>query len=86
MEIITNFNAAADRIDLTWLGWLFGGAAALTGSATSVAGDTIGWRTSGGDTFVYVNSGDRIEPLTGVSTKIELQGAIALTAANFLHT
>lgn len=84
-DIITNFNVAVDLIDLTWVGWRFGSVAPLTASATTIAADSIGWLTSGGNTFVYANTSNRTEALTAANTKIELLGTVALTSANFGH-
>ena len=56
MDIITNFNVAVDLIDLTGLGTSFSTAAALAGTDTSIGAGSIGWQTSGGDTFVYANT------------------------------
>ncbi len=84
MDIITNFSVALDVIDLTGLGAAFTAAVAL-GAATTIAAEAIGWQTSGGNTFVYANSGTRTEALTAANMKIELKGVVALTASNFLH-
>ncbi len=83
MDIITNFNVKMDMIDLTGLGSHLGTPGALSGS--SIAADTIGWKTSGGNTFVYVNTSSGSESLTGANMKIELRGSVALTSANIAH-
>ena len=84
-DIITNFRPAVDRIDLTWVGWRFGSAAALGASATTIAADSIGWQESGGNTYIYANTGNYPRILGATNVKIELQGNIALTGANFTH-
>ena len=84
-DIITNFKAAVDLIDLTWVGWRFSDVAALDPTATTIAADSVGWQTSGGNTLVYANTSNRTEALTATNMKIELQGNIALTSANFGH-
>jgi hypothetical protein len=85
MDIITNFNVATDLIDLTGVINSFSGAAALDPSATQIAAGSIGWQTSGGNTFVYANTTGQAEALTAANMKIELQGSVALTSANFTH-
>jgi hypothetical protein len=85
MDIITNFNVALDLIDLTAVGVSFGSVASLASGATSIAAGAIGWQTSAGNTFVYVDTDNRPEALNAANMQIELQGTIALTAANFAH-
>jgi hypothetical protein len=85
MDIITNFHASMDLINLTSLGTAFKSVAALSSSATNIAGHSIGWQTSGGDTFVYVNTGGKAEALTSANMKIELVGNVALTNTDFVH-
>ena len=85
MDIITNFNPAADLIDLSQIGNAFKSISALSSSATNIAGHSIGWQTSGGNTFVYVNTGSKPEALTSTNMKIELFGSVALTSADFRH-
>jgi hypothetical protein len=85
-DVITNFNVAMDLIDLTWVGCRFANVAPLSASATTIAPGSIGWQTSGGNTYVYANTSNRTEALTATNTKIELLGSVALTSANFGHT
>jgi len=59
MDIITNFNVKLDMIDLTGIGGHFGTPAALGATTTTIGASSIGWQVSGGNTFVYVNSGNR---------------------------
>jgi hypothetical protein len=83
MDIIKNFNVAVDLIDLTGIGTKLNYTGAI--ASTTLAADSIGFQASGGNTFVYVNSGAASEKLTATNMKIELQGSIALTTANFVH-
>lgn len=85
-DIVTNFKASVDLIDLTWVGSRFMGAGGLGAAATTIAADSVGWQTSGGDTFVYANTSNQPEPLSATGMKIELEGIIALHAANFSRT
>lgn len=83
MDIITNFHIATDKMDFSGL------TTALkvvgTTSATTLAADSLAWQTSGGNTFVYVNTSGASESLTATNMKVELQGSIALTTGNILH-
>ncbi len=85
VDIITNFNVSMDVINVAGLGTAFNSVAALSPVATSIAAHSIGWQTSGGETFVYVNTGSRSEALTSADMKIELFGTVALTAHDFVH-
>lgn len=86
MDIINNFNVSLDKIDLTGIGSTrLSTPAALSATTTSLKADSIGWLTTGGNTFVYVNNTTRTETLTSANMKIELTGAVSLTAANILH-
>jgi hypothetical protein len=85
MDIITNFNVKLDTIDLTGIGGHFGTPAALGATATTIGASSIGWQVSGGNTFVYVNSGTGSEALSAANMKIELQGTLALTGTNIAH-
>jgi Ca2+-binding RTX toxin-like protein len=85
MDIIKNFNATMDVIDLTGLGVHLGTPAALASNATSIAADSIDWQTSSGNTFVYVNDAGSSEALSAANMKIELAGNIALTSSNIAH-
>ena len=84
MDIITNFNAAADMIDLTGIGTTkltYGGPF----SGSKLAGHSIGYQVSGGNTYIYVNTSGSSEALSATNMKIELIGSITLTSANILH-
>ena len=84
MDIITNFHAATDLIDLTGID-----AAKLTFvgnfSGSRLAADSIGYKVSQGHTYIYVNTTGAQETLSATNMKIELAGSIALTSKNFLH-
>jgi hypothetical protein len=84
-DIITNFNAALDKIDLTGIGTTALSFLA-TQVSTSVAARSIGWQQSGGNTFVYVNTSASSKSLSAVNMEIELNHSISLTAANVLHS
>jgi len=83
MDVITNFNVAHDIIDLTGLGMPLTYAGQLKSS--KIAAGSIGWRVSGGDTLVYVNTSGRSEKITGTDMKIDRQGGPALNGGNFRH-
>jgi hypothetical protein len=85
MDIITNFNVSVDRIDMTGISSKFTSVVALAANATSIAAGTIDWVVSGGNTFVYANNTTKSETLSAATMKVELQGSLALTSANFLH-
>lgn len=82
-DVITNFHTAADVIDLTGLGTAlrYGGRIATS----SLAADSVAWQVSGGNTFVYVNTGTSAESLSGADMRIQLRGGISLTSGNILH-
>ncbi len=82
MDIITNFNVAIDMIDLTAIGTKL--ANPVTVSST-LAAASIGVQQTGGNTFVYVNTSAQTEALSAANMTMELQGNIALTAANIVH-
>ena len=83
MDIITNFHAAADQIDLRGLGITLKYDGKI--KSASVAADSIGWQNSGGNTFVYVNTSTGTESTSATNMKIELQGGVSLSSGNFLH-
>ncbi len=85
MDIVTNFNVAVDLIDLTGIISPLVSIGQLALAATSIAPASIGWQTSNGDTFVYVNTSNRYETLPAANMEIGLSGSIALTDANFAH-
>ena len=83
MDIITNFHASLDRIDLTGLGLKLSYDGKLR--STSIAADSVGWQTSHGNTYVYVNTTGSSESLTAANMKIDLVGSISLTSGNIVH-
>ena len=84
IDVITNFNAAQDKIDLVAIG-----SASLsfisTQLSSTVAARSIGWKQSGGNTFVYVNTSAASESLSAANMEIQLNGKISLIASDFLH-
>ena len=85
MDIVTNFHASLDVMDFSGLGTKFGPVVALAASATSMPGGSIAWQASGGNTFVYVNTGGNSQALTSANMKIELVGSVPLGIGNFVH-
>ena len=86
MDIITNFAASKDHIDLTGIGTsalTFAGTLAST--VKTLAANSIGVQASGGNTFVYVNNTGASEAITAANLKIELQGSVAIGVANITH-
>lgn len=83
MDVITNFHAATDLIDLTGLGTKLQSVGAISG--TTLNPQTIGWQQSGGNTFIYVDTTTSSVALGSTSMTIELRGAIALSSSNVLH-
>lgn len=84
MDIINNFAANKDYIDLTGIGsakLIFGGAI----SGTTLAAGTIGYKISGSQTNLYVNSSGASEALTATNMKIGLLGAPVIGTLNVLH-
>lgn len=83
MDVITNFNAAKDTIDLRAMGVALGYAGKVQGS--NLAAHSVGWQASGGNTFIYVNASGSAERLTATDMKIELAGQVSLNSGNILH-
>ena len=92
MDIITNFQGS-DTIDLTGLGMPMKYDGSLPssikhGHTTSnlvLPAQSVGWQTSGGNTFVYVNTSGSSESLTSSNMKIELLGPVSLASGNIVH-
>jgi hypothetical protein len=84
MDIIGSFHSATDTINLRGLG---GHALSFAGkfSGTKLAAYSVGYQTSGGNIFAYVNTSSSSEALTATNMKIELLGSISLTSGNILH-
>jgi serralysin len=83
-DVITNFNPALDKIDLTGIGST---ALSFVSSqlTTSVPARSIGWQQSGGNTFVYVNTSTATEALSAANMELKLNGTIPLVASNVFH-
>ncbi len=84
MDVITNFHAAADMIDLTGLGTALSYAGKI-GATNKLAAGSVGWQVSGGNTFVYVNTSTASESLTAANMKIEMLGSLSLGTGNIVH-
>ena len=84
-DVVTNFHAALDKIDLTGIGSTTLSFIANQVS-TTVAGRSIGWQQSGGNTFVYVNTTTTAEALSAANMEIKLNGTIPLVASNIVHS
>lgn len=88
MDVITNFHAA-DLIDLSSLkvALNYTGNIAVNGKsgAGSIAAGSVGWRVTGGNTYVYVNTSTTSESLTAANMQIELVGSLSLTSSNIVH-
>lgn len=85
MDIVNNFHTATDLLDLTGLGTRFTSVGALSSTATTIGASAIGWQTSGGNTFVYVNTSSNSAGLSSAAMKIELMGVVPLGAGNIAH-
>jgi hypothetical protein len=90
MDIITNFNASVDRVDLTGLGTALQYAGSIQSNgkglkANVIAAHSVGWQTSGGNTFVYVNTSGAQEGIGASNMEIELVGSLSLGSGNFVH-
>ena len=83
-DLITNFHAGADVIDLTGLDFAltYGG---KVGSKAKLAAHSIEWTSSRGGTSIFVNTSNITEGLASANMKIDLTGNIALGSTNFLH-
>jgi hypothetical protein len=82
MDVIASFSNMTNVIDLTGLGTALNYAGSL---GTSLAADSVGWKVSGRNTYVYVNTSGASEALGGTNMMIDLQGKITLSSTNFLH-
>ena len=83
-DLITNFHAATDLIDLTGLGITlnYGG---KVGWKSSIAAHSIEWTSSRGTTTIYVNTSASSKTMSAANMKIDLSGNISLASSNFLH-
>jgi hypothetical protein len=84
MDIVTNFSASKDFIDLTGIG-----STALTFVGgifgNKLAAGSVGFQISGFNTFVYVNTSGAAEALAAADMKIDLNGWQLIGANNILH-
>ena len=88
MDLITDFHTATDVIDLRGLGIHLNYAGQMSsfgGFGSTLAADSVGWQTSGGNTYVYVNTSGVSERLTAPNMKIELAGSLRLTSSDIAH-
>lgn len=83
MDVITNFHASTDLLNLTGLGTKLNYVGQISGS--KLAAGSVGWQVSNGNTFVYVNTSGGAERLSSTNMKIDLSGSIALTSGNIAH-
>ena len=84
MDVITNFHANKDFIDLTGIGSAhLNFAGSLFG--TKIAAGSIGYQIAGSNTYVYVNTSSGAENLSAANMKIDLSGWQAVGAVNILH-
>ncbi len=81
MDVITNFNASMDTIDLTGLGQSLRDVGMIRGG--TLGAGSVGWQTSGGNTFVYVNASSGSQTLAGADMKVELLGSVRLGSSDF---
>ena len=84
MDVITNFTASKDFIDLTGIGstpLTFAGG--ILGN--KLGAHSIGIQISGFNTYVYVNTSGSAESLTATNMKIDLSGWQLLGSNNILH-
>lgn len=82
MDIITNFQASNDLIDLSGLGVSLSYAGKIHGS--SLGADSVGWQASKGSTSVYVNTSSGSESLSATNMTIGLNGSLSLSSHNFV--
>lgn len=89
MDVITNFHANMDLVDLTGLGTTlsYAGQIGTHGKqANTLAAHAIGWQSSSGSTYIYVNTTSSSESVGSANMEIRLNGAISLASGNFLHS
>ena len=85
MDLISNFHVATDVIDLRGLGVSLRYAGSISSFGSTLAADSVGWQTSGGNTYIYVNTSSASERLTAANMKIELAGSVRLTSSDIAH-
>lgn len=82
MDVITNFQAAKDLINLSGLGVSLSYAGKIHG--TSLGADSIGWQAAKGSTSIYVNTSSGTESLSATNMQIGLNGSLSLNSHNFV--
>jgi hypothetical protein len=83
-DVVTNFHPSMDVLDLTGLGSSLKYAGELNPKGKLNA-HSVGWQTSGGNTFVYANTSSSSGSAGSTEMKIELLGKITLSSGNILH-
>jgi hypothetical protein len=73
-----------DVIDLTGLGSSLNSAGELNPKGKLNA-HSVGWQTSGGNTYIYANTSSSNGSADSANMKIELLGKITLSSSNILH-
>lgn len=81
MDVITNFNAATDLIDLSGISKSLAYVGQIHGK--KIAAGTVGWQQSNGTTYVYVNNSSSSETVTSANMGIQLNGNVSLSSGNF---
>ena len=83
-DLITDFHAATDVINLSGLGFplAYDG---KVGGKSKLAAHSIEWTSSRGATAIYVNTSAGAESMSTANMKIDLSGSIALSNSNFVH-
>lgn len=81
-DLITNFHPALDLLDFSGIGSALNDIGTISG--TTVSAHSVGWQASGGNTFVYVNTGSLSANLSAASMAVELKGSVALTSNNII--
>ena len=80
MDVIKGF-AANDLLDFSGISTTLKLAGSL-GTSKSIAANSIGYQSSGGNTYVYVNTSANSESLTAANMKVEIVGSHSLTSSN----
>jgi hypothetical protein len=84
MDSLYSFSTNKDFIDLTGIGSTHLNFVGYL-SSTNLAANSIGYQTSGSNTFVYVNTSSGSESLSATNMLIGLSGLQTLGANNILH-
>jgi hypothetical protein len=80
-DIITNFNVSTDIINISGLGMSSLRYAGNLG--TTAFAKTYGWKVVSGNTFVYVNTGNKTAALASSNMILRLTGILTLSSNNF---